>query len=120
MARSTSLNLMQMHEAAKQLTGTHDYASFCNFRKQMHYEDTIRTVHQITLIEQPNQQITIHISGNNFLYKMVRNLVGTIVYIGTGKISLHELPNIIASKDRTKAGVTAPAHGLTLHTVHYT
>lgn len=108
-----------MREAATALTGTHDFQSFCNIRKNMTYEHYIRTITSVEILEQPNSRLAFFITGNNFLYRMVRNLVGTLMYVGIGKIFVSDIPNILAAKDRTKAGPTAPAHGLTLMSVRY-
>lgn len=113
------LNLQDMQEAAKQLVGKYDYSSFCNVKKNEEYDHYVRIVERITVVDLGNQRLCFQIQGNNFLYKMVRNLVGTIVYVGRGKLLLSDLPDIIASRDRTRAGVTAPAHGLTLYKVFY-
>lgn len=108
-----------MREAAGALTGTHDFQSFCNIRKNMTYEHYIRTISSIEIVEEPRHKFTFTLTGDNFLYKMVRNLVGTLIYVGIGKIAPEEIPKILAAKDRTKAGITAPAHGLTLMQVFY-
>lgn len=109
----------EMQEAAKFFIGKHDFSSFCNFRKQQHYEDYIREVFSIDLAHLSNERLVIKICGQNFLYKMVRNLVGTLVYVGMRKLKREEIPNILINKDRTQAGMTAPAHGLFLKEVFY-
>lgn len=116
---SYKMDLNEMHRAAKHLTGKHDFAAFCNFKKNDSYEDYIREVTEIEIQECPDKRLCIRIQGNNFLYKMVRNIVGTISYTGQGKIRAEEIPNILNSQDRTLAGITAPAHGLSLHQVFY-
>ncbi|MCB1119195.1 MAG: tRNA pseudouridine(38-40) synthase TruA [Chlamydiia bacterium] len=113
------LDLKLMEEAIPHLLGTHDFTSFCNFRKGLNYKDKIRTLTALTVTPQPNNQLLITVSGPNFLYKMVRNIVGTLVDIGLEKIAPQALPAILAAKKRPVAGLTAPAHGLTLHTVRY-
>lgn len=64
-------------------------------------------------------RLCIQVRGNHFLYKMVRNLIGTLAYIGRGKIKRDDLVNILEEQDRTLAGMTAPAHGLFLQEVFY-
>lgn len=111
------LDLDAMREAAAFFCGTHDFAAFTNSKKNEVYESTIRhlksfEIHAGALLE-------MRLVGNHFLYKMVRNLVGTVVYVGRGKIALEELPLILQSKDRRRSGITAPAHGLTLRQIYY-
>lgn len=114
-----SLDVERMRQASLSFIGTHNFASFCNFKKNAHYQDYIRTIENIEINEIGSKRLCIKIKGNHFLYKMVRNLVGTIVYIGAGKLYLEDIPAILQSADRTQAGVTAPAHGLFLHRVYY-
>jgi tRNA pseudouridine38-40 synthase len=102
------LDLGKMETEAKSLIGTHDFSAFANESEK----DPICTLESIRIT--PEQ---IAIKGNRFLYKMVRNLVGTLLYIGCGKRA--HLAAILASRDRKQAGVTAPAHGLYLHQVFY-
>jgi len=111
-----SIEIMQ--EASLQLLGTHDFSAFCNDRS-LSEQDPIKTLYKIQLEALPHQRLKISIVGNHFLYKMVRNIVGTLVYIGCGKIPSSSLSSILQSLDRKKAGPTAPAHGLTLHHVRY-
>lgn len=73
----------------------------------------------VKLILLEEERLCLSICGNHFLYKMVRNIVGTLVYIGRGKIELEALPAIFEAKRRPEAGVTAPAHGLFLHRVNF-
>lgn len=112
------LNASLMKSAAEMLTGTHDFSAFCNFKKNSNYENCIRTVSGIEITPESGK-LSFSIEGTNFLYKMVRNLVGTIIYVGNGKLSLGELPEILSRGDRTLAGITAPAHGLFLEKVIY-
>jgi len=104
------LDLLLMQKRAQSLLGTHDFTSFANEPEK----DPICTLDTIEVM-----QSEIRIRGNRFLYKMVRNLVGTLVYIGCGKLSPDCLPTLLGLRDRTQAGVTAPAHGLFLHRVEY-
>ncbi len=113
------LDIIPMFQAIPFLTGTHDFSTFCNFKKNASYTDFIRTVHQISIDEFAPSRLRFRLVGNHFLYKMVRNLVGTMIYVGRGKLQVDDIPNIIESHDRTQAGTTAPAHGLFLHKVTY-
>lgn len=116
---SHSLDINKMKQAAEYLIGRHDFSAFCNFKKNSQYKHCERDVHTIDIIHSDEHQIRFKIIGNNFLYKMVRNLVGTLVYVGCGKIAVESLPAILASKKRPEAGVTAPSQGLCLYQVNY-
>ncbi len=107
-----------MESAAKQLIGTHDFKAFTNQKKGPH-KDTVRTLFSID-IQPTDSGFFIDITGDHFLYKMVRNIVGTLCYIGAGKISLSALSTILKNKQRTQAGITAPASGLFLKNINYT
>jgi len=109
-----SCDLHKMQQGALFLVGQHDFSAFTN-QKQA---NNIREIYTME-IESVNGGLKIRVKGNNFLYKMVRNVVGTLVYVGCGKLSPFDLLDLLASKDRTRAGVTAPAHGLTLKNVLY-
>ena len=111
------LNLDLMREGATSFIGTHDFLTFCNAITPMP-KDTTRTVTRLEIIEE-GPSLRFEIEGTSFLYKMVRNLVGTLVYLGLGKLSLDEVKTLLENKDRKLAGMTAPAHGLTLKKVSY-
>ena len=104
-----SLDRQAIERAAQALLGTHDFSAFAN-----QGEKGICTLSSIYL-----EQDRFYIRGTRFLYKMVRNLVGTLLYIGLGKILPSAMAEILASHDRKKSGLTAPAHGLYLHQVFY-
>ncbi len=110
------LKLGKMEQAALYIEGEHDFASFMASGSDI--EDTARTIHQIELINK-EPEIWIEITGNGFLYKMVRIIMGTLFEIGSGKKKVDEISAIINAKDRKKAGFTAPAKGLTLVEVYY-
>jgi tRNA pseudouridine38-40 synthase len=111
---SYPLHIKEMRKAAALLKGRHDFSAFTNEKQ----EDNVREIYDI-VIESSEERLKIRVAGNNFLYKMVRNLVGTLLYVGCGKLSAEEIPAILESKDRTRAGITAPAHGLLLKEVYY-
>lgn len=113
------LDLDLMQTAASILLGKYDFSTFCNTRKNSHYEHHIRELKKVELQQIDERRICIIVDGPQFLYKMVRNVVGTLAYIGNGKLSLQTLPALIESGDRTAAGPTAPAHGLFLDHVYY-
>ena len=113
------LNLDNMRQALPLLMGIHNFAAFCNVKKNARYTDYIREVQRLELVELEEMRLYFRICGNHFLYKMVRNLVGTLVDIGRGKIALETLSLILHSESRPQAGVTAPAHGLFLYEIFY-
>lgn len=117
------LDTATMKAGAEYLVGEHDFASFCSAHAQT--KTTVRTVYSLEVEEntesirgmhlaEGQKLITIRISGNGFLYNMVRIIAGTLIDVGTGKIAPGDIPDIIASCDRNRAGNTAPAKGLTL------
>lgn len=99
-----------MKQAAKILSGTHNFKAFCNMRQDLRYDSYMRTVD----IDVGETGETITVSGKSFLYKMVRNIVGTIIDAGRGKLSLDDVREALVHGDRERIGITAPAHGLTL------
>lgn len=107
-----------MQKASEALIGEHDFSAFCNERS-LCTKETIRVIHNIEITPLSYCRLKISIAGNHFLYKMVRNIAGTLAYIGCAKIAPEDLSEILISKDRKQAGVTAPAHGLTLKEVFY-
>ncbi|HSX11925.1 MAG TPA: tRNA pseudouridine(38-40) synthase TruA [Rhabdochlamydiaceae bacterium] len=112
------LDIEKMQKAAEFFIGTQNFSAFANERLE-NSEEAIRTLYTLTVQTLPENRLQISVVGNAFLYKMVRTIVGTLVYVGQGKIPLEKLPLIIEAQDRTQAGVTAPAHGLFLHKVNY-
>lgn len=113
------LDFEAMRAGARILIGKHDFSAFCNQGSDSCYAHHVRQVTALELRPLNDGRYFFLIKGNSFLYKMVRNMVGTLVDIGRGKIALESLPQILSSCDRTQAGVTAPAHGLFLHEVFY-
>ena len=105
------LNVESMREAAAYLVGTHDFASFCSAHAQT--ETTVRTVHDCT-VEKNGDLICIRVTGAGFLYNMVRIIAGTLIEVGVGARQPEELRTIIEARERSAAGPTAPAHGLTM------
>ena len=111
------LDLAKMRAAAKLFIGKHDFRSFAGTRS---YEmaSNVRTLTRCDL-KKSGEQLTFIIEGDGFLYKMCRGIVGTLVQVGQGKIPLAKVADILASRDRRVAGMTAPAHGLVLWKVFY-
>lgn len=112
-------NIEAIRESIPKLIGEHDFSAFCNSRLNEEYAHYRRCLQSIEVFELPHNCLRFEIKGNNFLYKMVRNLVGTLVYVGSGKIKREQVVSILQGMDRTRAGMTAPAHGLCLHKVNY-
>lgn len=112
-----SLNVPLMHEAALALVGTHNFQAFCNTRKNLHYETFVRTLLRVDIVELGQEQLRFELEGTSFLFRMARNIVGTLVYIGSGRLPAPIIPTLLKSGNRTEAGMTAPAHGLILNRV---
>lgn len=113
------LDISEIERALKYLEGTHDFRSFVKIDEEK--DDYTRTIVQTTLIREVKNvnQITISILGTGFMRYMVRNIVGMLIEIGEGKYKSEEIINILKAKDRTKAGICAPACGLYLRDVYY-
>lgn len=111
------LDILKMRQASAYITGTHDFACFQAAGGTPRLT-TVRTVYDLNIKEQ-GTDIIIDVTGDGFLYNMVRIIVGTLVDVGHGKISPEALADIIESGDRTKAGHTAPAEGLYLYKVYF-
>lgn len=110
------LDVDKMKEAASYLIGEHDFKSFCGTGAQV--KTMVRTVKEIQ-IEKSGDRITIRITGEGFLYNMVRIIAGTLMDIGGGLYPPEKMKEILEAKDRKKAGPTAPARGLTLMKIQY-
>ncbi len=110
------LDIDKMRQAASYLVGEHDFVSFCNVRTDV--ENTVRTITDLDILTNGNE-ITIRITGNGFLYNMVRIIVGTLIRVGRGFYEPEKVKEILEAKDRRAAGVTAPAHGLILVEIKY-
>lgn len=113
---SYELDIEKMREGASYLVGEHDFASFCNIKTDV--ESTVRTVKELEILKNGNE-ITIRISGNGFLYNMVRIIVGTLIRVGRGFYEPKQVKEILEAKNRKAAGVTAPPHGLMLMEIRY-
>lgn len=108
----------KMKEAAHDFIGHHNFSSFCNV-SESESDNPYCTLKRLEMIEVNQETLRIELQGDRFLYKMARNLVGTLVDIGKGKIALPKARQLIKQQDRTQAGITAPAHGLCLKRVYY-
>jgi len=105
------LNVRAMRKAARQLQGQHDFKAFQ--AKDKKERSSVRHIHRLT-IQKKSPYLTIDIEGNGFLYKMVRNIVGTLLEVGNGRRSPEEIKTLLARKNRALTGPTVPAKGLCL------
>ena len=110
------LNVEEMKKAVKYFEGEHDFKSFKSSGTSS--KSSVRTIYKADIITE-GDNIAIDLTGNGFLYNMVRIIAGTLVDVGLGKIKADDIPAIIEAKDRTKAGKTLPPHGLMLLRVDY-
>ncbi len=111
------IDVGRVREAAAYLEGEHDFKSFCQAGAQV--ESTVRTLYWLQ-VEEQGQDLVIRVCGNGFLYNMVRIIVGTLLEAGLGKREPDEIPGILEALDRSAAGPTAPACGLTLVKYEFT
>lgn len=106
-------------QAARFFIGTHDFTSFANEATSgSAAKNAIRDLKRLSILQE-EEYICLELEANGFLYKMVRNIVGTLLDICARKIALEEIPSIFQAKDRRLAGRAAPAHGLVLAKVNY-
>lgn len=110
------LNVEKMKVAAKYLEGTHDFTSFCSTKTA--HTNKVRTIYLIEINER-NKELEVRFVGNGFLYNMVRIIIGTLLDVGRGKRDHEDILPILESKNRQRAGKTAPGHGLFLWEVNY-
>jgi len=110
------ISIPLLEEACQIFVGKHDFATFANVNGGA--KTSIRTIHRISVVPQEGG-IRIEFEGDGFLYKMVRNLVGTLLEVASGKKTFPELQNLLLAKDRRLAGMAAPAKGLFLVRVFY-
>ncbi|MBF0152128.1 MAG: tRNA pseudouridine(38-40) synthase TruA [Magnetococcales bacterium] len=111
-----TLDEKAMRRAARILLGTHDFSAFRAARCQA--KTPVRTLSRME-IHRSNDEIRVILGADGFLHHMVRNIVGSLVLVGQGKRSIAWFENVLASRDRTLAGATAPPHGLYLNRVLY-
>ena len=110
------MDVERMNEAAQHFLGRHDFIGFCSVGGKMH--DTVRTVSEAR-VERDGDEVRFCVTADGFLYNMVRIMTGTLLSVAQGKIQPDEMPGLIASCSRARAGVTAPANGLWLNRVFY-
>ena len=110
------LDLERMNRACQGFLGTHDYSAFCSVGCDV--EDHVRTIHWAK-VEREGDFVIFRVAGDGFLYNMVRIMVGTLLAVSRGAIEPEDIPDIIASRDRSRAGMTALPCGLYLNRVFY-
>lgn len=111
------LNIVEMRDATRHIIGTHDFKCF-EAAGGTPRETTVRTVFDITIMETKKEMI-IEVTGNGFLYNMVRIIAGTLIEVGMGKKKADDVFRIIESRDRANAGFTAPPQGLYLKEIYF-
>lgn len=112
----TPLDIEKMNVGASAFIGTHDFAAFCAAGSSV--RSTVRTIFDCKVVQE-GAHIRILVTGDGFLYNMVRILAGTLIAVGQGKIPPQQVAEIIAGKDRRQAGQTAEPQGLTLLKIYY-
>lgn len=111
-----SLDIEAIKRAMSAFIGTHDFRTFMASGSET--VNTVRTVYAFSL-ELTGDTLAFTITGNGFLYNMVRIIIGTLLHVGTGKLSPESIPEIINSQERSRARFTTPGHGLYLKRVFY-
>ena len=111
------LDVEKMSEAAKYFEGEHDFKAFKASGTSS--KSSVRTIFEAKVYKTENERIMIELTGNGFLYNMVRIIAGTLVEVGLGKIEPNDIPQIILDGKRDKAGKTLPPYGLCLINVKY-
>ena len=111
------LDIQKMQEAVKYFEGEHDFKAFKASGTSS--KSSVRTIYRAEVIDAGNERIYIELTGNGFLYNMVRIIAGTLVEVGLGKIEPNEIKTIIESKKRENAGKTLSPQGLYLVKVEY-
>lgn len=113
------LDIDLMKRAAKEFEGTHDFTSFANeANKGSAKNNPIKTIFSLSIEAIPGG-FCFSFHGNGFLYKMVRNIMGTLLRVGSGKLPVEAIQELFIAKDRRKAPMAAPAKGLFLTKVEY-
>jgi tRNA pseudouridine38-40 synthase len=110
------LDVGKMQRAAAIIQGKHDFASFCAAGSSV--KTTVRNLTELS-VRKDGDTITVRAAADGFLYNMVRIIVGTLVYVGNGKLSEDDIKELIEKKDRRLMGITAPPQGLSLVEVNY-
>ena len=113
---TSPLDIRTIRQAAASLVGTHDFSTFGTPPQG---DNPVRTVYEARWEAQPGEQHLFSITANAFLYRMVRSVVGALVTVGQGRMTVEEFVGILAARQRSLAGLLAPPCGLTLVAVQY-
>lgn len=111
------LDIEKMRIAAKFLEGEHDFKSF--MKSDDTQQKTTRTIYRIRIVKMRSRLILIRVEGRSFLRRMVRNIVGALVKVGTGEWKPEKIKEVLELKDRSQAAATAPPHGLYFYSVDF-
>ncbi len=114
--KKEKLDIDKMLEAAKLIEGTHDFIGFSSVKKSK--KSTVKTINKIEIVKE-DKDVSIFVDGDNFLYNMVRIIVGTLIEIGDGSLDMAVIEKIFDGKERGEAGRTISPHGLYLQKVNY-
>ncbi len=113
------VDVERLRQAAEYFVGTHDFSSFANQQNSGSAgRNPVRTIRRLDVVEEDGG-LRLEFEGNGFLYKMVRNIVGTLLEVATRKRPIDDIARLLEAKNRRLAGQVAPAHGLTLVKVLY-
>ena len=111
------IDIPYLNECCKEYIGHHDFSAFCSVGATV--DDKFRTIFDCKMFESDDGRAVFEVTGDGFLYNMVRIMVGTLIYINEGKISKDDLSKMLSGGSRELTGPTAAAHGLHLHKVNY-
>jgi len=112
----SKLDILKMREASFYFIGEHDFTAFSNAKSKK--KSMVREIYKIE-IKENDGFVEIRISGNGFLYNMVRRIVGMLIEVGIGEVDLKSIPQILSSKERSQAGFIAEAQGLYLENIEF-
>lgn len=112
-----SINVEYLNECCKEYIGKHDFSAFCSSGTTV--EDRFRTIFNCSVVQTDDGKVVFEVTGDGFLYNMVRIMVGTLIYINEGKLTKQDLIEMLKGGSREKTGPTAAALGLHLHKVNY-
>ncbi|MBS7369927.1 MAG: tRNA pseudouridine(38-40) synthase TruA [Oscillospiraceae bacterium] len=112
------LDIAKMNAAAQLLVGEHDFSAFCKSEGRLTVKTTVRTIYGIS-VSADRGMCTLRVSGNGFLYNMVRIIAGTLIFVNEGKTSEEDILRALETGERSLTGMTLPPEGLYLNEVFY-
>ena len=112
------LDAEKMNKAAQLMVGEHDFSAFCKSEGRQTVKTTVRTIYGIS-VETGDGMCRLRISGNGFLYNMVRIITGTLLFVNEGKVTEEDILRALETGDRALTGMTLPPEGLYLNEVYY-